>query len=166
MATEKCGSCGKRSKVRKGNFRYDEIGAPILLKNLQISECTACGMREPILRDKKRLMDAIAFAVAGQPWKLRGSDVRFLRKYLGMTGLAFGKLVQVEPETLSRWENDQQDIGKNTDRLVRFVVLGKSPELRKNIEEFMNKYRELTDRDAPKSAHIEIDPATLKYDYV
>ncbi|MGH9739577.1 MAG: hypothetical protein ACRD4X_13485 [Candidatus Acidiferrales bacterium] len=166
MATEKCGSCGKKSKVRKGNFRYDEIGAPILLKNLLISECTACGMREPILRDKKRLMDAIAFAVASQPWKLRGSDVRFLRKYLGMTGLAFGKLVQVEPETLSRWENDQQDIGKNTDRLVRFVVLGKSPELRKNIEEFMNKYRELTDRDAPKSAHIEIDPATLKYDYV
>lgn len=166
MATEKCNSCGKRARVRKGNFRYDEIGAPVLLKNVQISDCPACGTREPILRDKKRLMDEIAFAVAGQPWKLRGSDVRFLRKYLGMTGLAFGKLVQVEPETLSRWENDQQDIGKNSDRLIRFVVVGKSPELRKNMEEFMNKYREFTDRDAPKSAHIEIDPATLKFDYV
>ncbi|MGA9883750.1 MAG: hypothetical protein WBQ34_08535 [Candidatus Acidiferrales bacterium] len=166
MATDKCSSCGKKAKVRNGNFRYDEIGAPILLKNVRISECTACGMREPILRDKKRLMDAIAFAVASQPWKLRGSDVRFLRKFLGMTGLAFGKLVQVEPETLSRWEHDQQDIGKNSDRLIRFVVLGKSPGLRKNMEEFMIKYRELTDRDAPKSAHIEIDPATLKYDYV
>jgi hypothetical protein len=82
-----------------------------------------------------------------------------------MTGLAFGKWVQVEPETLSRWENHQQDIGKNSDRLIRFVVVGKSPELRKNMEAFMDKYRELTDRDAPKSAHIEIDAATLKYQY-
>jgi hypothetical protein len=57
MASGKCSSCGKRTKVRRGNYRYGEIGAPVLLKNAQISECAACGTREPILRDKKRLMD-------------------------------------------------------------------------------------------------------------
>ena len=166
MANDKCSGCGKKAKARRANYRYDEIGAPVVLKNAQISECAACGTREPIVRDKKRLMDAITFAVASQPWKLRGADVRFLRKYLGMTGLAFGKLVQVEPETLSRWENDQQDIGKNSDRLIRFVVVSKSPDLRKNMELFMEKYLQFTDRDASKSAHIEIDPSTLKSEYV
>jgi len=166
MAKDMCESCGKKVKSKRGNYRYDQIGAPVLLKGVQIAECAKCGTREPVLRDKKRLMDTIAFAVASQPWKLRGADVRFLRKYSGMTGGAFGKLVQVEPETLSRWENDQQDIGKNSDRLVRFVVVSKSPELRKNMLLFLERYRQLTDKDAPRSAHLEIDPATMKYEYV
>jgi putative transcriptional regulator len=166
MASNKCSNCGKKAKVRRGNYRYDQIGALVLLKNVQIADCVACGKREPILRGKKRLMDEIAFAVASQPWKLRGSDVRYLRKYLGMSGMAFGRLVQVEPETLSRWENDQQDIGKNSDRLIRFVVLSKCPGLRKHMEEFMTRYAGLTDRDARRGAHIEIDATTLKYVYV
>jgi putative zinc finger/helix-turn-helix YgiT family protein len=165
MAKDACKSCGKKVKTKRGNYRYDQIGAPVLLKRVQIAECAACGTREPALRDRKRLMDTIAFAVASQPWKLRGADVRFLRKYCGMTGGAFGKLVQVEPETLSRWENDQQDIGKNSDRLIRFVVVSKSPELRKNMLLFLERYRQLTDKGAPRTAHIAIDPATMKYDY-
>ncbi len=166
MVSHKCSACGKKVKVRRGNYRYDQIGVPVLLKKVQIADCAACGTREPILRDKKCLMDAVAFAVASQPWKLRGSDVRYLRKHLGMTGLAFGKLVQVKPETLSRWENDQQDIGKNSDRLIRFVVLSKSPGLRTHMEEFVMRYSGLTDRDARRSAHIEIDATSLKYVYV
>jgi YgiT-type zinc finger domain-containing protein len=165
MASGKCSQCGKRTKPRRGNFPYKLIGTPVVLKNAQSVECQRCGMRELAIRDKRRLMDAIAFAMAGQPWRLRGSDVRFLRDYLGMTGLAFGKLVQVEPETLSRWEHDRQEIGKNTDRLIRFVVIGGSPELRKNMQGFMARYLKLTDRAAPKGAHIEIDPATMKYEY-
>jgi DNA-binding transcriptional regulator YiaG len=166
MLGHKCSSCGKKARVWRGNCRYDQIGAPVLLKNVQIVECAACGMRDPILSDRKRLMDAVTFAVASQPWKLRGSDVQYLRKYVGMTGLAFGKLVQVEPETLSRWENEQQDIGKSSDRLIRFVVLSMSPSFRKRMEEFMTKYAGLTDRAARRSAHIEIDATTLKYVYV
>jgi putative transcriptional regulator len=165
MIGNKCSGCGKKARIRRGNYRYDRIGAPVLLKNVQILDCAACGTRDPMLRDKRRLMDAVTFAVASQPWKLRGSDVRHLRKYLGMTGLAFGKLVQVEPETLSRWENDQQAIGKNSDRLIRFVVMSKSPELRKHMVAFMTRYAGLTDRDAPRKAHIEIDATTLKNAY-
>lgn len=165
MASGKCSHCGKRTKLRRRNFRYEQVDAPVVLKNAWIAECAECGAREPSIREKKRLMDTIAFAVASQPWKLRGSDVRYLRKYLEMTGLSFGKLVQVEPETLSRWEHGRQEIGKNTDRLIRFVVMGKSPQLQKSMQEFMARYLKLADRDAPKGAHIEIDPATLKYEY-
>jgi DNA-binding transcriptional regulator YiaG len=138
---------------------------PVLLKGASIVDCPKCGTREPTVRDKKRLMDTIAFAVAGQPWKLRGSDVRFLRKYLGMSGLAFGKLVQVKPETLSRWEHGRQEIGKNSDRLIRFVVMGKNPELPKKMQEFMRSYLQFTDRDAPRRAHIVIDVENMKYKY-
>jgi DNA-binding transcriptional regulator YiaG len=165
IATDKCKGCGKKAKVRRGNYRFDEIGVPVLLKNVRIADCGACGTREPVLANRARLMDTIAFAVASQPWKLRGSDVRFLRKFIGFNGAQFGKLVQVEPETLSRWENDQQDIGKNSDRLIRFIVVSKSPELRKNMEGFLIKYRELTDRDAPRNAHLKVDAATMKYEY-
>jgi transcriptional regulator with XRE-family HTH domain len=82
-----------------------------------------------------------------------------------MGGDEFSKLVDVDRTTLSKWENNQQDIGKNSDRLIRFLVVSKSADLRTQIEEFMKKYVELTDCDPPGKTQLRIDSETFEYEY-
>jgi len=165
MKREACAECGKEARVITGNYRFDEVGVPVLLLNVQLVECGECGIAEPIISDLNGLMHTIAFAVVAKPCKLNGSDVKFLRKYIGVNGEEFAKLIRIQPETLSRWENGQQEIGKNTDRLIRFVVVSKSADLRNEMEEFLKKYRQLTDCDCPRKSQLKIDPATLQYEY-
>jgi len=165
MKKEMCAECGKQRKVVTGNYRFDEVGLRVLLQDVPLVKCEECGTTEPVIRDLNGLMHAIAFAVVTHPCKLTGNELRFLRKYVGLSGEEFSKLVRIEPETLSRWENSQQEIGKNSDRLIRFIVVSKSPDLRKQMEEFLEKYRELTDCEPPRKAQLKINPATLEYEY-
>jgi transcriptional regulator with XRE-family HTH domain len=110
-------------------------------------------------------MHVIAFAVAAHPCRLKGAEVRFLRKFLGMNGDEFSNLVDIDRTTLSKWENDQQEIGKHSDRLIRFLAMAKSADLRKQIEQFMEKYGELTGRHSPRRSQLKIDSETLEYEY-
>jgi putative zinc finger/helix-turn-helix YgiT family protein len=165
MRGEACNSCGKEARIITGNYRFDEVGLPVILKDVKLRECKECGSTDPIIPNLNGLMHAIAFAVVTHPCKLRGEEVRFLRKYLGMGGEHFSKLVDVDKTTLSKWENGQQDIGKNSDRLIRFVAVSKSPELRQQIDEFLREYEKLTDCDPPRKSQLKIDSETLEYEY-
>jgi DNA-binding transcriptional regulator YiaG len=165
MKRETCDSCGNEVKVVTGNYRFDEVGLPVLLKNIELINCKECGTAEPIIPDVNGLMHVIAFAVAAHPCRLKGAEVRFLRKFLGMNGDEFSNLVDIDRTTLSKWENDQQEIGKQSDRLIRFLAMAKSADLRKQIEQFMEKYGELTGRHSPRRSQLKIDSETLEYEY-
>jgi DNA-binding transcriptional regulator YiaG len=165
MKREACNNCGKGARIITGNYRFDEVGLPVLLMNIEQVDCKECGTVEPIIPDLNGLMHVIAFAVVAHPCKLDGDEVRFLRKYLGVGGGEFSKLVDIDRTTLSKWENNQQEIGKNSDRLIRFVVINKSADLRTQIEKFMKKYEELTGCDPPRRTQLRIDSETLEYEY-
>jgi DNA-binding transcriptional regulator YiaG len=165
MRKETCSNCEKEARVITGNYRFDEVGLPVLLKNIEMVDCKECGSRDPIISDVNGLMHVIAFAVIAHPAKLNGDEVKFLRKYLGMSGEDFSKLVEIDRTTLSKWENNQQEIGKHSDRLLRFLVMNKSADLRKHAEEFLKKYGELTDRVSRRTPEIKIDSETLEYEY-
>lgn len=166
MRKEACSNCGKDAPVTTTNYRFEEVGLPVLLKNVELVDCQECGALSPVIPDLNGVMQVIAFAVIAHPCKLIGKEVKFLRKYLGLSGDEFSKLVDVDRTTLSKWENDQQEIGKHSDRLMRFLVISKSPELRKQIEEFMEKYGMLTDCEPPrKHQQLKIDSETLEYEY-
>jgi DNA-binding transcriptional regulator YiaG len=165
MRKETCSDCGKEKRIITGNYRFNEVGLPVVLVNVELVECKECGTVEPIIPDVNGLMNVIAFAVIAHPCKLTGAEIKFLRKYLGIGGDEFSKLANVDRTTLSKWENNQQGIGKNSDRLIRFLVVSKSPELRKQIEEFMEKYGELTDCKPPRKPQLKINSGTLEYEY-
>ena len=101
MKKEMCDSCGKPMRTITSNYRFDEVGLPVLLKNVQVTECKECGIREPIIPNLDGLMHAIAFAVVTQPCKLTGEEVRFLRKYLGL--IYMGMLTSMIEITSGRW---------------------------------------------------------------
>jgi len=65
---------------------------------------------------------AIARAVITKRARLSGAEVRFLRKYLGWSGVDFAKHIGADPSTVSNWETEKDAIGTASDRLLRLMV--------------------------------------------
>jgi len=71
----------------------------------------------------------IAELVAGKPARLTPAEVRFLRKYLGLSGRDFAKRMGVSPETVSRWErvDEPRALAEPTEKLLRLMALVATP---------------------------------------
>jgi DNA-binding transcriptional regulator YiaG len=97
----------------------------------------------------EKLHRAIGLVVVRKPARLTGAEVRFLRKLLGYSGADFARHIGVDPTVVSKWENDQQPIGEQSDRLLRMMVAHGRP-----LEEY------------PLDKLAEIDPKSHEPAYV
>jgi putative transcriptional regulator len=120
----KCDVCRKgeiRTRIQQ-TYRYKECGLDnVYLLNIEFLVCDACGVKVPRLQKMPALHATIARAIAMQPCPLRGQDVRFLRKQLGYSAKEWATFLRTDASTLSRWENDQQEIGTQSDSLIRLL---------------------------------------------
>jgi DNA-binding transcriptional regulator YiaG len=164
MSDQICNNCGKEALITTGNFRFDQIGMPVILKDVSLIECGECENIDPIIPDLNGLMHVIAFAVVSHPCKLRDYEIRFLRKYVGMSGREFARLLDIDYTTLSKWENGQE-IGSQSDRLIRLLVTAMSKELRPKSEELVTALWQITDCYSTVGSELQIDPETLEYEY-
>jgi putative zinc finger/helix-turn-helix YgiT family protein len=165
MKKEKCTNCGSEAHVSRGNYRFDEIGLPVTLKDVALVRCDECGTVEPVIPNMNGLMHAVALAVITHERGLSGHEIRFLRKYLGMSTADFMKLVHINQSTLSRWENGET-VGPQSDRLIRLLVLNKSEQLRKHAEQLIEILPEIDDSPTSKRRpQLKVDPRTLEYEY-
>jgi putative zinc finger/helix-turn-helix YgiT family protein len=120
----KCDVChkGEIKTAVQQTYRYKECGLDnVYLLNTEFRECDSCGSKVPRLKRMPELHATIARAVAMQPCPLRGQDVRFLRKQLGYSAKEWATFLRTDTSTLSRWENDQQEIGTQSDTLIRLL---------------------------------------------
>ena len=118
-----CSNCGAEAVRTIGMYPFKESGlSNVMLVGVDLIQCPSCGNVDPIIPDVNDLMRAIAWHVATQRYRLAGEDVRFLRKYLRMTGVEFSELLGSDKTTLSKWENDADPIGTANERLVRSVA--------------------------------------------
>ncbi len=69
-------------------------------------KCTACGALKISIPAIETLHRVIALAVLHKISRFSGAEVRFLRKYLRLSGIDFAKRIGASPETVSKWEND------------------------------------------------------------
>jgi DNA-binding transcriptional regulator YiaG len=69
----------------------------------------------------------IAQSVTAKRGRLTGAEVRFLRKWLGLSGVDFAQHMGVSAETVSRWEQSANPIGTTADRLLRWLVVTREP---------------------------------------
>jgi len=123
MRTE-CSNCEKDAKVVRGSYAFKESGLPnVTLQGIELVRCKHCGSEDPIIPRMNDLMRSLMVAVICKPYQLRGEDIRFLRKYLRMTGAEFARLMDVDKTTLSKWENNDDKIGSQSDRLIRSRLL-------------------------------------------
>lgn len=126
----KCPRCRTAMESRRENTRYDASGLPnVVLMDVEVRQCPACGERALALPHVEALHRALAMAVIRRPGRLAPHEVRFLRKSLGWTGTEFAAHMGVDRATVSRWESAEspQAIGSTADRLLRLAIAHGAP---------------------------------------
>jgi putative transcriptional regulator len=89
------------------------------------------------------LYEAIGKWVAQQPRPLTPSEIRFLRKRIGLSQSQLGLCLGCDPQTVARWEKGQSSNGP-ADRMLRTIFLLKhSSEAKKEIEEMLRRIVDL-----------------------
>ncbi len=144
----KCIECGKKTKkVKTGLYHYSECGlSKVFLKGMETLQCSnkECGEEELIIPNIEKLHEVISMKLASQKNKLLPEEIKYLRTYLGFSGIGFAKKIKVSPETVSRWENGRGGGMKETTELsLRLLVLSKSGPFRdyENLENFATSTR-------------------------
>ncbi len=144
--SKKCRTCSKAEMSAKDEtYLYTESGLPnVVLVGVEIRRCPSCGYHELVLPRITELHRTIAQAVIHKPARLSGAEVRFLRKYLDLSGVDFARHVGVDPSTVSNWENDKDPIGPTSDRLLRLMVAHGGPVESYALEELTKIQNERT----------------------
>ena len=83
-------------------------------------------LKVPILNIED-LHRVIAHAFAYKRARFTPPEIRFLRKWLGWSGVDFAAHMGVAPETVSRWEAGAAPMAVTADRSLRLMVLSNEP---------------------------------------
>lgn len=156
--------CGETSIVVRGDYLFVESGLDnVVLRNVKLLKCGRCGNVTPMLSKIKELTQIIASALVLKPSELTGKEIRFLRKYIGLTGEQFGRKLGLTKEHVSRIENEKHPVGAQTERLIRYVSISADPDLQGE----MGRLLELLDaiKSEPQKERIEINPVTRSFEY-
>ncbi len=123
-----CLECRGEMTTTRENFKYTASGLPnVTLVNVEVSRCRECGEYEVAIPNIEGLHRTIALAVASKPARLAAEEIRFLRKWLGWSGVDFAEHIGVDPATVSRWENDTLSMGGSAERALRLMVATREP---------------------------------------
>jgi len=134
-------------------YRYVESGLPnVTLKDVEIRRCPKCGNQEVLIPRVAELHRAIALALVHKPARFLGAEVRYLRKYMGWSGVDFASRMGVNPETVSRWENEKEAISSTSDRLLRLIVVRNWPVEDYSVDDLVK----IQDRKDPSPVHLEL----------
>jgi len=156
--------CGETSIVVRGDYLFVESGLDnVVLRNVKLLKCERCGSVTPLLSKINELTQIIACALVLKPSELTGKEIRFLRKYIGLTGEQFGKKLGLTKEHVSRIENERHPVGSQTERLIRYVSISADPNLKDELPQLL----ELLDgiKNEPQKDRIEINPVTGSFEY-
>jgi putative zinc finger/helix-turn-helix YgiT family protein len=146
----KCPICNKGVlKTRREDYLYTECGLQnIVLEDIEVDYCSnpKCGEVMPTIPRILALHSQLALHIARQKAKLSGSEIRFLRKYLGWSSRDAAQHLGVTVETMSRWENGQTPMGASAERLLRVLSIREKP-----VEEYpLEVLTEVGQKNAPR----------------
>jgi putative zinc finger/helix-turn-helix YgiT family protein len=148
----KCMDCGAEMNTARENYRYDDCGLPyVVLEDVEVSRCSACGNIEVSIPAIEDVHEKIAWFVAQKSSRLTPDEVKFLRKYMGFSSGDFAEILGVDLATVSRWENGVRQMSSVADRLVRVLALTRQPASKYPIE----KLREI-DKDKAQPVRVEL----------
>ncbi|MHB8384144.1 MAG: helix-turn-helix domain-containing protein [Candidatus Binataceae bacterium] len=166
----KCERCGGKLATRiVPKYRNDllmGIEGIVILNAVEEIRCTKCGhVAAAGFSNLEGLIAAVAVARVVAPQKLRGRDVRFLRKALGWSSKELAAMLEVRDETVSRWENEKEPLGPTSEKLLRLMVAqylaGKAPALEID-EKQIATMRIRAVREPAKLAEMRFQPIEIK----
>lgn len=150
----------ERQVTEKAPYAYAQSGLDnVFLVGIKVRECPKCHMAEPNIPGIGDLNNLISQWLIGKAGRLRGCELRFLRKNAGYSAKDFALLLGVEPSHLSRVENGVVEcLGDSNDhhaRLLAKVALDKAE------KEYLDKLLEKLEKK-PKSPKWSIQTFAFK----
>jgi DNA-binding transcriptional regulator YiaG len=157
MATELTHECNSASRqeflaTEAKPYHFVDSGMPnVYLVGVRYFRCE-CGQKYVEIPALKQLMSLIARHTVMKDQALSGTEIKFLRKRLGQKAADFAASVKLQPETLSRVENEKQVVGAKTDFYIRiyYALSSKDPILLDALKEALDKALSLRRTKAPK----------------
>jgi putative zinc finger/helix-turn-helix YgiT family protein len=167
MTRKKCPGCGGEGRVVHGDWPLDEWGIKgYVLLGVEIIQCDQCKAEMPILKSVNRILRAITEAIIRKPYRLTGQEVRFLRKRLRLTQDEFAREIHVDKTTVSKWENDEDPVGLQSDLLLRLLAALDDEELQRHVRPDIKKaFEQMREREQPKRLRVEIDSREMTFAY-
>ena len=143
----KCMQCGGEMVTKRETlFHYTASGlSNVFLADVEVSKCAECDEFEVAIPRVEQLHKVLATSIAEQTSRLAPEEIRFLRKYLGLSGEDFARRMGVTASTVSRWERGHEKMSDMAERLLRLMIATEVP--------VKNYSTELFDRieEAPRS---------------
>jgi putative zinc finger/helix-turn-helix YgiT family protein len=143
-----CEECGSALTTERDAVRRYEIGGlpHVELHGVEVTHCSQCGKEGMAIPRIGQLHRMLAERFVKQPRMLAQTEIRFLRKHMGLATADFAQMMGVARETVSRWETGAQPMGAVADRLLRLLVVSHEPPESYAVEDLL---RELNDEPAP-----------------
>jgi putative zinc finger/helix-turn-helix YgiT family protein len=94
---------------------------------VEVRRCPKCGAEEVAIPRIEALHRLIAQTVIRHPHRLTPAEIKYLRKWLGWSGVDFARHMGTTPETVSRWEQGRVPMSPQADRLLRLMVTTRAP---------------------------------------
>lgn len=164
MKRAQCGNCGAEARIVRGDYEFKETGLrDLVLLDIELIKCGKCGNVDPVLFQVDELMHIAAVAILQKPYRLRGEELRFLRKHIDQSQEEFARLLRVNKTTLSKWENNEDPIGVQSDLLARAIVISRDKRLEKRAADHIRAFEKIADQQ--KRVRVEVDTDKLEYEY-
>jgi YgiT-type zinc finger domain-containing protein len=164
MKKGKCSNCGADARIVRGDYEFKESGLrDLVLLDIELVKCGKCGNVDPILFQVDELMHIAAVAILQKPYRLQGEELRFLRKHIDLSQEEFAKLLHVDKTTLSKWENNEDPIGVQSDLLARAIVISRDKRLEKRAADHIRAFAKIADKQ--KRVRVEVDTEKYEYEY-
>lgn len=176
-----CSNCSEEAQVVHGNYQFKESGlANVTLCGIELIKCQHCGNEDPIIPAMNDLFQTIALALVTKPYRLAGEEVRFLRKYMGLTGDGFSRLLHVDKTTLSKWENNDDPVGTQSDLAIRMLAMSQNEAMRDKFAAIVRDFEKIqfchgtlktrggkgkVRKYVPQRPSIEVNASDMTYAY-
>ncbi len=98
-----------------------------------------------VIQDIDGLHKAIGRSLVSEKKRLSGKDIRFLRNELLMSQAALAQLLQVDEQTVARWEKGRTKIPGNASVMLRVMYLEHIGDNEK-ISDLLRKIADIEDR--------------------
>jgi DNA-binding transcriptional regulator YiaG/predicted RNA-binding Zn-ribbon protein involved in translation (DUF1610 family) len=104
-------------------YRYSACGTKnICLIGISKFDCPECGDSFVNIPKIGELHKAITEVLIEKEGMLTGTEIRFLRKNAGFSGVKFATLMKIGPSHLSNAEHDRQKLSPTADKMVRLIA--------------------------------------------
>lgn len=122
---------------KKKTFVYEGLGFPVKLIDAPMKKIFGEWYLDI---DMNKLMLVVFEMLAHKSTALTGDEIRFIRTYLKMTAVEFGKIFDVSHVAVVKWENNENKISPALDFYIRLYILD---HLSAKDKEFRSLYQQL-----------------------